>query len=155
MTPSKCRTGSCWTISGGTWTPPTPGGNLWTGGRNTAAPSFTATRRKKRLAEESKAALGKSGRFSKAVVTEILPLGTFYPAEDYHQNYYKTHTLKYKYYRFNSGRDQFIDKVWGKGQSRILGVGAAEAAAPPEARKYTKPGIEVLRKKLTPLNNTK
>jgi peptide methionine sulfoxide reductase msrA/msrB len=51
----------------------------------------------KRLAEESKRELAKSGRFNKPVVTEIVPLPRFYPAEDYHQNYYKTHAIQYKY----------------------------------------------------------
>jgi peptide methionine sulfoxide reductase msrA/msrB len=96
----------------------------------------------KRLAEESKQALQKSGRFQKPIVTEILPFTKFYRAEDYHQDYYKTHALKYKYYRWNSGRDQFIEKVWGKGQA---------AAHPPGNPKYAKPSDEELRKKLTPL----
>jgi peptide methionine sulfoxide reductase MsrA len=67
-----------------------------------------------RLAEKSKQALEKSGRFKKPIVTEIVKFGQFYRAEDYHQDYYQTHGLRYKYYRFNSGRDQFLQKVWGK-----------------------------------------
>ena len=96
----------------------------------------------KRLAEESKQALEKSGRFPKPIVTEIVPLTKFYRAEDYHQDYYKTHALKYKYYRWNSGRDQFIQKAWG---------GEKAAGDPPGDPKYAKPGDEVLRQKLTPL----
>jgi peptide methionine sulfoxide reductase msrA/msrB len=99
----------------------------------------------KRLAEASKQALEKSGRFSKPIATEILPLGKFYRAEDYHQDYYQTHALKYKYYRWNSGRDQFLEKVWGKGAA------AAAAADPPGDLQYTKPGDAELRRKLTPL----
>src|SRR5512135_1347838 len=64
----------------------------------------------KRLAEKSKEALARSGRFSKPIVTEILKFTNFYPAEEYHQDYYKKHSLKYKYYRFASGRDQFLEK---------------------------------------------
>jgi methionine-S-sulfoxide reductase len=67
----------------------------------------------KRLAEKSKAALELSGRFEKPIVTEIVKIDTFYTAEDYHQDYYKTHPLRYKFYRYNSGRDQFLKKVWG------------------------------------------
>ncbi len=100
----------------------------------------------KRLAEASKQALQKSGRFQKPIVTEILPLTTFYPAEDYHQDYYKKNPVRYKYYRWNSGRDQFIEKVWGKGQAA-----ADPPADPPGDPKYTKPSDEELRKKLTPL----
>ena len=68
----------------------------------------------KRAAEESKAALSRSGRFKKPIVTDILPFSRFYPAEDYHQDYYRTHATKYKFYRWNSGRDQFLQEMWGK-----------------------------------------
>lgn len=68
-------------------------------------------------AEDSKAALIKSGRFARPIVTEIVPATTFYPAEEYHQDYYRKNPLRYKYYRFNSGRDQFLDQVWGKDRS--------------------------------------
>ena len=64
----------------------------------------------KRLAEKSKEALSKSGRFNKPIVTEILKFTKFYEAEDYHQDYYKNHPLKYKFYRYESGRDQFLEK---------------------------------------------
>jgi peptide methionine sulfoxide reductase msrA/msrB len=68
----------------------------------------------KKAAEASKAALGKSGKFPDPIVTEILPLKEFYVAEEYHQDYYKKNPLRYKYYRFGSGRDQFIEKHWKK-----------------------------------------
>jgi peptide methionine sulfoxide reductase msrA/msrB len=96
-----------------------------------------------RLAEASKQALEKSKRFAKPIVTEILPLTKFYRAEDYHQDYYQTHAVKYKYYRWNSGRDQFLQKVWG---------GEAHGATdPPGGQKYAKPSDAELRQKLTPL----
>ncbi len=97
----------------------------------------------KRLAEASKQKLEASGRFNRAIATEILPLGEFYPAEDYHQDYYKKSTLRYKMYRSGSGRDQFLEKVWGKEpQASVKGSSAG---------KYTKPDDDVLRQKLTPL----
>jgi peptide methionine sulfoxide reductase msrA/msrB len=68
----------------------------------------------KRLAEESKAALEHSGRFQKPIATEIIKFSKFYPAEDYHQNFSKEQPTRYKSYRTNSGRDQFLQKVWGK-----------------------------------------
>ncbi len=74
---------------------------------------FYADTRQKHLAEWSKKKLASSGRFDKPIVTEILPLGPFYPAEEYHQDYYKEHAIRYKWYRFLSGRDQFLEKVWG------------------------------------------
>jgi len=68
-------------------------------------------------AEQSKAELAKTGPFKRPIVTEIVPATIFYPAETYHQDYYRENPLRYKYYRFNSGRDQFLDKVWGKDRS--------------------------------------
>lgn len=64
------------------------------------------------LAIASKEQLDKSGIFKKPVATEILPAGNFYPAEDYHQDYYLKNPVRYKYYRFGSGRDHFLNKIW-------------------------------------------
>jgi peptide methionine sulfoxide reductase msrA/msrB len=68
----------------------------------------------KRAAEESKAALARSGRFKQPIVTPIIKFTRFYPAEGYHQDYYRTHAARYKFYRWNSGRDQFLREHWGK-----------------------------------------
>jgi len=96
----------------------------------------------KRLAEKSKEALSKSGRFNKPVVTEIVKFTKFYEAEDYHQDYYKTHALKYKFYRYTSGRDQFLEKAWGK---------EMEAVKPKVEESYKKPDDATLKKRLTSL----
>jgi len=96
----------------------------------------------KRSAEKSKEALSKSGKFNKPIATEIVKLTKFYEAEDYHQDYYKTHALKYKFYRYASGRDQFLEKVWGK---------EVETVKPKVEEPYKKPDDATLRKRLTPL----
>lgn len=64
-------------------------------------------------AEKSKKELGESGRFDEPIATEIQDAGEFWPAEAYHQNFYKKDTAHYKRYRSGSGRDQFLEKVWG------------------------------------------
>jgi peptide-methionine (S)-S-oxide reductase len=63
-------------------------------------------------AETSKAALEKSGRFSR-IYTEIAPATTFYVAEAYHQDYYKKNPLRYRYYRASCGRDARLAELWG------------------------------------------
>ncbi len=96
----------------------------------------------KRLAEKSKEALDKSRRFNKPVVTEIIKFTKFYEAEAYHQDYYQKHSLKYRYYRHGSGRDQFLSQVWGKD---------LESTKPNDERTYKKPDDAILRKKLSSL----
>ena len=66
------------------------------------------------LAEESKRELDRSGKFDKPVVTRIRPFTTFYPAEDYHQDYYKKNPVHYNSYKKGSGRSDFIYRVWGE-----------------------------------------
>jgi peptide methionine sulfoxide reductase msrA/msrB len=71
----------------------------------------------------SRDALAAAGRYAKPIVTEILPAGEFYPAEAYHQDYFKKSPVKYKFYRFNSGRDQYLKKVWGEAGDHSKGKG--------------------------------
>jgi peptide methionine sulfoxide reductase msrA/msrB len=80
---------------------------------------FYANEQEERLAEASKKTLAASGPFNKPIMTDILPLGTFYPAEDYHQDYYKKNSLRYRWYRYGSGRDQFLKKVWAEMKSDV------------------------------------
>jgi peptide methionine sulfoxide reductase msrA/msrB len=94
---------------------------------------FYGTEEQKRLAEQSKEELAKSGKFENPIATEITKAGKFYAAEDYHQDYYKKNPIKYKFYRFNCGRDRRLKEVWG------------------DKMGHKKPDREELKKRLTPL----
>ncbi len=66
------------------------------------------------MAEASKAALERSGKLPGPVVTEILAATTFYPAEEYHQDYHSKNPIRYNYYRNGCGRDARLEQLWGK-----------------------------------------
>jgi len=70
----------------------------------------------KRLAEKSKKDL--QGRFQKPIVTQIVPAAEFYPAEDYHQDYYKKNPIRYKIYRYGCGRDKRLQELWGSEENK-------------------------------------
>jgi peptide methionine sulfoxide reductase msrA/msrB len=122
--------------------PTDPGGSFVDRGSQYRSGIFYHDEEQKRLAEESKMALEKSGRFDRPIVTEITRLDRFYEAEAYHQDYYKKNPLRYKYYRSGSGRDSFLKKTWDDEKPSAVGKGNA---------KYAKPDDAVLRKTLTPL----
>jgi len=75
---------------------------------------FYHDEKQKEQAIKSKMELNASGKFDKPIVTEIVPAGTFYPAEEYHQQFYKHHPLRYNGYKIGSGRSDFLKQKWGK-----------------------------------------
>ncbi len=147
---------------------PTDGGGQFVDrGSHYRSVIFYADESQRKMAEASKDDLAASGVFDKAIATDILPLGRFYPAEDYHQDYYKKNPIRYKWYRSGSGRDQFLNKVWAdrpmkmekKNQMGVMESESMPADTKPSMKKtsmwndpdYKIPDDETLRRQLTPL----
>ncbi|MGI9320674.1 MAG: peptide-methionine (R)-S-oxide reductase MsrB [Thiogranum sp.] len=126
--------------------PTDAGGQFVDRGEQYSTAIFYHDEAQQRAAEQSKAALAASGRYNKPVITPIRPEETFYPAEDYHQNYHSVNPLRYKYYRYRSGRDQYLEKTWGEDLHMDT-----RQDTPDSTSKYRKPSDEELKSRLTPL----
>ena len=113
--------------------PTDEGGSFYDRGHQYTSAIFYMNDDQKKIAEKSKKELDKSGVFDKPVVTPIIKFTTFYPAEEYHQDFYKKDPQRYYSYRKGSGRDEFIMTHWG------------------DKDKYTKPSDAELKKKLNDL----
>ena len=94
--------------------PTDPGGQFYDRGSSYETAIFYHSDTQKEIAEESKKALELSGKFSKPIVTSILEAKPFYPAEQYHQDYYKKNPTHYERYQVGSGRAEFKQKMWGE-----------------------------------------
>ncbi len=96
--------------------PTDPGGSFGDRGHQYTSAVYYQNEDERQAAEDSKARLDASGRFDAPVVTAIEPFTGFFPAEEYHQDYYQTHAVRYTTYRFFSGRDRFLESHWPKNQ---------------------------------------
>ncbi|MCJ7482911.1 MAG: peptide-methionine (S)-S-oxide reductase MsrA [Thermodesulfovibrionales bacterium] len=123
--------------------PTDSGGQFVDRGKQYRSAIFYHNEDQKHLAEKSKDEIQNSGRYNKPIITEILPASDFYRAEEYHQDYYKKNPIRYKFYRFNSGRDQYLKTIWGEKRE-------VQKMENPD-NKFVKPSKEELKKKLTPL----
>lgn len=93
--------------------PTDDGGQFVDRGHQYTTAIFVFNKEQEKIAKASKEKLKASDRFKEKIVTPILKATEFYPAEKYHQDFYKTSTIKYKFYRYRSGRDQYLDEKWG------------------------------------------
>ncbi|MCP4186457.1 MAG: peptide-methionine (R)-S-oxide reductase MsrB [Gammaproteobacteria bacterium] len=111
----------------------------------------------KKAVEASIAKYEASGQYDKSFAVEVAPLDVFYPAEDYHQDYHVKNPIRYKYYRFGSGRDQYLEKFWGDDLHYMVkgpmkgGVDTTKKMNDDAGKLYIKPSDEVLRVQLTDL----
>ena len=94
--------------------PTTVDGQFCDWGNQYRSEIFYEDTEQKTLAENSKAALLELKPFKEPVVTQITAASTFYPAEDYHQDYYQKNPVRYKFYRYGCGRDKRLEELWGK-----------------------------------------
>ena len=130
--------------------PTDAGGQFVDRGNQYRSAIFYANEKERQMAEVSKKALDASGRFDRPIVTDILPLASFFDAEDYHQDYYKKNPIRYKWYRSGSGRDGFLEQAWADAEKVMNKTGGAMPI--PNGKKemaYTMPSDAQLKNQLT------
>ncbi len=144
--------------------PTDAGGQFVDRGTQYRSEIFYHSEEQRRLATESKQALAASGRFDDPLVTEITQSSIYYPAETYHQDFYKKSPERYHSYRRGSGRDRFIDRVWGANRdykpealsmANIDGDTSNKASAHSNPARpwesFQMPSVDALRSQLSPL----
>ncbi len=117
---------------------------------------FYRTERQERQAEDSKQELAETGPFEEPIVVEITPFTTFYPAEEYHQDYYQKNPARYERYYEGSGRGPFLRRIWGEETARAEAAEMEQASSSSHVsfasyRDFEMPTEEELREMLTPL----
>jgi peptide methionine sulfoxide reductase msrA/msrB len=140
--------------------PTDDGGSFGDRGHQYTSAIYYQSEEEKRIAQESKQALAESGRFDQPIVTSIEPLQSFYRAEDYHQDFADKNPVRYKSYRFFSGRDGFVKEHWGvkfdgslpKAESGDSGRPQVESSLP--SRSELKERLSPMQFKVTQENGT-
>ena len=94
--------------------PVTPNAQFCDHGNQYRSAIFFQTDGEKRASETSKQSIEQLKRFQEPIVTQIVMASQFYPAEEYHQDFYKKNPVRYKFYKYNCGRAQRLDALWGK-----------------------------------------
>ena len=94
--------------------PTTPNAQFCDHGNQYRTAIFYHDETQKRLIDESRQEVERSKSFPQPIVTEIVPASIFYPAEEYHQDFYKKNSVRYKFYKWNCGRSQRLEQLWGK-----------------------------------------
>lgn len=115
---------------------------------------FFHNQEQQQIAEQFMQEIDQSGIFLKPLATELIAFEKFWPAEDYHQDYYKKSKIRYKYYRNASGRDRYLDKIFGsdrKEQPKTLRQIINEKNGLARVKQYSKPSDSELKEQLTKL----
>jgi len=94
--------------------PTTPNAQFCDHGNQYRTAIFYHDEAQKQLIEASKKKIEHSKTFPESIVTEIAPASVFYPAEEYHQDFYTKNPIRYKYYKWNCGRAKRLEQLWGK-----------------------------------------
>jgi peptide-methionine (S)-S-oxide reductase len=94
--------------------PVTPNAQFCDHGSQYRAAIFYQGEAERQAAEESKRAIEQTKQFSTPIVTQLTAAAEFYPAEEYHQDFYKKNPVRYKFYKFTCGRAQRLESIWGK-----------------------------------------
>ena len=140
--------------------PTDDGGQFADRGKQYRTAIFVRDPKQRKLAEASKAELAKSAVFKKPIATQIVDATAFYPAEGYHQDYYKKNPDHYKRYRRGSGREGYLEKVWGDKplppptKPRAQGSKSKKKSMSEKSKHFEKPSDAELRQELTPLQYT-
>ena len=136
--------------------PLTPNAQFCDKGPQYRSAVFYHTDEQRELVEASKRKLEQSGRFKQPIVTEIVKASTFYPAEEYHQDYYRKNPVRYKFYKWNCGRVARLKDVWGNDAAATTPAANPQPAVATIKTKgwsmtdYRKPSETELKQRLTP-----